>query len=138
MRPLKKRKICGVREHRVNGQRIPVIVFRDLESDLVSRNFVMPVKIVNNAGDLLKELGLAPAKVAGSALQQEVPVPIDRDFGRSTHRQRDWFGICTGRNHKVILELPLSAMEQQVYSGIYVPVANSRVHRNIRVPLLGI
>ena len=76
--------------------------------------------------------------VAAGGVQDEVTLGIDFKIHNTLESQFDGFRVSPGRNHKVVFQLALVAVVNQVYSRIYLLIFNPEVSGYIGVPLLGI
>src|SRR5205085_5951224 len=75
------------------------------------------------------------ANFAAHRAQHQVPVAVDADLPNTRKGHFDSSGVAAGSDLKVIFELSLITIVNQIYSGIEVAVLNPREIRYVRLPL---
>jgi len=81
------------------------------------------------AGDFLISDRFAQADIAGLRVGDELALRIDADVFRALEGESDGGGIGAGCNVKIIFEMALRAIIDEVYSTIYFALQNPAILR---------
>ena len=135
-------EVGGVREARIDNQRPGPIICGQLKPDLLGR--VRRRKIVPSHQRLLAILlelidqRLLHPHVAQRGGQQEIPALGDPHVGGPVEHQLDVIWIGARRDDEIIFQLALVAVIDDIDSGVGLGEADTRIRRNLGVPLLRI
>ena len=105
---------------------------------MVALNDIVPVHRLLDAARFLVHRRLAQAHLATLNLNYQVALGIRLKLARAVHREPDSSRVGAGRDHEVMLQLPLVPVVDQVNARINATRSNFPVIGNVGVPLCGL
>lgn len=131
-------EVCGVDQHWIDNERPTPIICRDREPQKVrGAASVSAFNDLSAAIDLLIGDRLVPPHVAHGGVHHEVAGAIQNSFSGPIKLDSNAIGVCTRPDHKVVFELRLISVIEQVDARVHVPVAYLGIVRYARMPALG-
>src|SRR5205814_1708297 len=108
-------EIRGVAEDRINHERLPGIVWPHLKSDsLTGLPQITTCDFLPRAIDHLINDRLVLAKLCPASVENQIVPRIDLKSVNAFKMKRDGVGVAAGRDHKIIFQLALAAVADQI------------------------
>ena len=130
-------KIAGIAEHGIDDQRPGMIVAAKAEADLVPGYGEPPFDAGLPVSVHLVQLRLLERGRAVGSIQDRIALRVDAG-ARAIDPPGDAAGVGAGGDDKVVLQLALIAVEDQIHAGVDLGILDLAIRRNARAPVLRI
>ena len=128
-------QISRIAQDRIDYERKAPVIGAHLKADLPRTLKDIPARhLLLDTPDLLVEARPLEANFPAQLAHYQVALGVQFKIVPAFNTQTNGLWVCARRHHKVILELPLVAVINQIHAGVDVPVAYFCVSGNLCLP----
>ena len=127
-------KVGGVAEDRVDDEGSRGVPRGHAKADAVAVEHEATLDGPPRAGRLLIDDGASQPQLTGPGRQHQIAGIVQAQTVRAVEGEDDRRGVRAGRDHEVVLDLPLATVEEEADAGVHLVVAHSTEGRHVLSP----